>query len=89
MIESFGSRVPAADWEATPESVKAVVEELSERFEHLSAQFKALSEEISPLSAQVQQLEKKVLLKSSGSTKFLATKGFGDRTNHKKRRSKR
>ena len=89
MIEGLGSRVPAADWEATPESVKAVVEELSERFEHLSAQFKALSEEISPLSAQVRQLEKIVSLKSSGSTKSLTTRGFGERTKGKKQRRKR
>ena len=65
-IEIAGIKVPKSDWEATPESIKAVVIVLSERLEHIEEQLKKNSRNSSkpPSSDGFGKVEKKQKQKS-------------------------
>ena len=80
--------IPAADWEVTPASVKALVEELLGRFEHLNQQFKTLNQEMSPLSGQMHQLEQRLLGSSAQRSDQRLVQGFGKRTKRSKKRGR-
>lgn len=60
-IEIAGIKIPKSDWEATPESIKAVVMVMSERLEHIEEQLKKNSRNSSkpPSSDGFGKVEKK------------------------------
>ena len=66
-VEIAGICIAETDWEATPASVKALVEGLVGEVEHLNGQFKQLSEQYEPLAERIGELEEKLSRNSKNS----------------------
>lgn len=88
-VEIAGIRIPEADWEATPASVKALVEGLVGEVEHLNGQFKQISEQFKPLAERIGELEEQLSKNSKNSSKPPSSEGFGKAVKPQQKKGKR
>ncbi|MGB3546668.1 MAG: IS66 family transposase [Saprospiraceae bacterium] len=88
-VEIAGICIAETDWEATPASVKALVEGLVGEVEHLNGQFKQLSEQYEPLAERIGELEEKLSRNSKNSSKPPSSEGFGKAVKPQQKQGKR
>jgi len=81
-IEIAGIKVPKADWEATPPSIRTLVLVMSQRLEEQAAQIKQQEE-------RIKELEERLNQSSKNSSKPPSSDGFGQSSNHRKKAQKR
>lgn len=88
-VEIAGIHIPESEWDATPASVKALVEYLVGEVTHVNEQLNQISKQLSPLAERLSELEEQLSKNSKNSSKPPSSEGFWKSIKPKKNRSQR